>query len=299
MTVRIGTAEQNGTFHSQGCALKSVLDRCASLAPVEVLESAAASIDNARRLHAAELELGFMASNWIGRARGGEVPFTEPIELRMAAPMNAGPLFFIVPAASPIGTLADLRGRRIAAGPRASGMAQHLQTILGALGLSLTDVAPVYLDFAAGADALVAGEVDVQFQCPIPNQVMSELAERIDLRVLPFASGQLERVLRAVPYYRPTVMRRGAVRGLDDDVAQLAVVNVLVTHARVPEDLVRDAVAAIVSGSGELARLNPLFDGLDELLAPLRRVGREALEFGGVPLHPGAVAAYRDAKLLA
>jgi TRAP-type uncharacterized transport system substrate-binding protein len=178
-------------------------------------------------------------------------------------------------------------------------MAQHFQTILPALGLSLTDVSPAYLDFAAGAEALVAGEADVQFQCPIPNQVMTELAERIDVRVLPYAPGQLDRVLRAVPYYRPTVMRRGAIRGLADDVAQLAVVNVLVTHARVDEAVVRDCIAAIVSAAGELASLNPLFEGLDELLTPLRRVGREALEFGGVPLHPGAAAAYRAAKLLA
>jgi TRAP transporter TAXI family solute receptor len=299
MTIRIGTAERNGTFHSQGTALKVVLDRCPSLAPVEVLESAAASIDNARRLHAGELEFGFMASNWIGRASSGKAPFTAPIELRMVAPTNAGPLFFIVPAASPIRSVADLPGRRIAFGLRDSGMTQHVQTIFAALGIGLSDVTPAYLDFAAGADALAAGEVDAQFQCPIPNPVMSELAERIDLRVLPYAPGQLERVLQAVPYYRPTVMRRGAIRGLADDVAQLAVVNVLVTHARVPEPIVRDCVAAIVSATDELARLNPLFAGLDELLAPLRRVGRAALEFGGVPLHAGAVAAYRAAGFLA
>jgi TRAP transporter TAXI family solute receptor len=298
MTVRIGTAERNGTFHSQGLALKTVLDRCATLAPVEVLESPAASIDNARRLHAAELEFGFMASNWIGRARNGEAPFAAQIELRMAAPMNAGPLFFIAAASSPLRSVADLRGRRIAVGLRDSGMAQHVQTILAALGMSLADISPAYLDFAAGADALAAGAVDAQFQCPIPNPVMSELAERIDLRVLPYAPDQLERVLRAVPYYRPTLMRRGAIRGLADDVAQLAVVNVLVTHVRVPEAIVQDAVAAIVAGTAELARLNPLFVGLDELLAPLRPVGRTALEFGRVPLHRGADAAYRAAGLL-
>ena len=39
-----------------------------------------------------------MASNWIGRAKNGEAPFARPLELAMAAPMNAGPLFFIVRA---------------------------------------------------------------------------------------------------------------------------------------------------------------------------------------------------------
>ena len=92
MPVRIGTAERNSTFLSQGLALKTVLDRVASLAPVEISETAQASMQNAKRLHAGELDFGFMAANWIGRAYHGEAPFTEPIDIRMAAPMNAGPL---------------------------------------------------------------------------------------------------------------------------------------------------------------------------------------------------------------
>ena len=108
MPIRIGTAERNSTFLSQGLALKAVLDRNPALAPVEILETAQASIQNAKRLHAGELEFGFMAANWIGRARTGEPPFTERIDIRMAAPMNAGPLFFIAPADSAVRSVADL-----------------------------------------------------------------------------------------------------------------------------------------------------------------------------------------------
>jgi uncharacterized protein len=299
MPIRIGTSERDGTFYSQGLALKEVLQRRPALAPVEVLESRSASTENAGRLHAAEIELGFMASNWIGRAKNGEPPFAHPIDLAMAAPMNAGPLFFIVRAESPIRSFADLRGRRVAVGLRTSGMVQHAHGLLRALGLSFSDFSPVYLDFAAGAVALAAGEVDAQFQCPIPNAVMTELAQRVALRVLPYGVGELERVLAAVSYYRRTVMRRGAIRGLDADLPQVAVLNVLVTHARVGEGIVCEAVTAIASGSAELGRLNPLFAGLGELFEPLRSHGRAAQEFGGVALHPGALRAYRELRLLA
>jgi TRAP-type uncharacterized transport system substrate-binding protein len=177
-------------------------------------------------------------------------------------------------------------------------MVQHAHGIFGALGMSFADFSPAYLDFAAGADALVAGEIDAQFQCPIPNKVMSELSARVALRVLPYGPGELETVMRAVPYYRRAVMRKHAIRGLDADVAQLAVVNVLVTHPRVAEAAVRAAVGAIVAESAVLARLNPLFAGTSELFEPLRSQGPAAFEFGGVPLHPGARAAYREAGLL-
>jgi TRAP transporter TAXI family solute receptor len=299
MVIRIGTAERISTFFSQGTALKSVLDRNPALPPVEILQTAQASMQNAKRLHAGELEFGFMAANWIGRAKAGEPPFTEPVDIRMAAPMNAGPLFFITRADSGLRSVADLRGKRIAFGLRTSGMAQHAIVILNALGMTVSDVEPHYLDFAEGAQAVADGTIDAQLQCPIPNKVMTDLSQRIDVRVLPYATGQLEALLGAVSYYRRTVMRAGALRGLDADVAQPAVVNVLATHARVDEASVHGVVAAIIAHAKELARLNALFTGLDELIHDLAAGGRGQFEFGGVALHPGALRAFREAGLLA
>jgi TRAP transporter TAXI family solute receptor len=296
--VRIGTAERYSTFLSQGQALKTILDRNSALAAVGISTSAHASVENANRLEANDIDFGFMAANWIGRARNGEAPFTQKIDLRMVAPMNAGPLFFIARADSGLRNVTDVRGRRLVVGPEKSGMAQHARVILGVLGLMFADLTPVFLDFAAGADALVRGEADAQLQCPIPNKVMTALAERIPVRVLPYDPAELDTVLHAVPFYRRTVMRAGAIRGLDADVAQAAVVNVLVTHARVAEHIVCDVTSAIFTARDELPRLNALFNGLAELFEPLRSDGAQALEFGGVALHPGAVAAYRAAGLL-
>jgi hypothetical protein len=56
--------------------------------------------------------------------------------------------------------------------------------------------------------------------------------------------------------------------------------------------------AAVYSAREELPRLNALFNGLAELFEPLCREGARALEFGGVALHCGALAAYRVAGLL-
>ena len=298
MTIRIGTSERDGTFYSQGRALKTLFERRPALAPVEVMECKAASTENANRLHAGEIEFGFMASNWIGRAKNGEPPFPQPIEISMVAPMNAGPLFFITRADTGIRTMPDLRGKRVILGMKTSGMVQHAHNIFPVLGMSFSDFTPVYLDFIAGAHALAAGEADAQFQCPIPNKVMTDLDARADVRVLPYPAGVLDRLMKAVSFYRPVTMHRGALRGLDQDVAQPAVVNVLATHARMSEGTVRDVVAAIVADAAELARINALFEGLASLFEPLRRDGPKALEFGGVALHPGALAAYRDAGLL-
>src|SRR5262245_65750520 len=82
MTIRIGKSERDGTFYSQGRALKTLFERRPALAAVEVMESKSASTENANRLHAGEIEFGFMASNWIGRAKNGETPFERSEERR-------------------------------------------------------------------------------------------------------------------------------------------------------------------------------------------------------------------------
>ena len=298
MVFRIGTADEGGTFDTQGAAVARVFNE--SRPPEEHCEltRSFASIDNANRLDRGEIEFGFMASNWAPRAARGTAPFDHPIGLRMVSPANAGPIFFIALADAPVGNIADLAGKRVAVGARDSGMTQHVHTICDALGIPFSDFDPVYMTFPEGADALVAGEVDVQFQCPIPNAVMTDLSERARVRVVPYREEQIEDVLSKVPFYRRVVMRRGVFRGVDEDIPQLAVLNVLVSHERVDEDLVCEFASTLVRNAEALARINPLFDGLTELYEPFRTQGAAALELDGVPLHPGAARAYRDAGYL-
>jgi len=200
----------------------------------------------------------------VARAARGEPPFKRAIPLRTIAPMNVGPLFFIVRADAPIRTTADLAGKRVVYGAEGSGMAQHARVIFAALGIA--GVQPVHLDFAAGADALAAGTVDAQLQCPVPNPVMTALSRRIAVRVLPHQPGALERVLAAIPYYRRTIMERGAIIGLEQDLPQIGVLNLLVAHARLDDSIAAAVAREIAANAPTLARLNPLFRGLDRLI---------------------------------
>jgi TRAP transporter TAXI family solute receptor len=293
--MRIGTAEQNSTFLSQGQALAAVLPAHGAPGPHEVLISPAASIDNANRLDRGEIDLGFMAANWIGRAARGEKPFAAPIEIRMVAPMNVGPLFFIARAGSGIATIDDLAGKRVCFGPTGSGMTQHAYTMLAALGRPLEWVRPVYLSFADGAQALAAGQIDAQLQCPIPNKVMSELDAAVPLTILRWLPEQLDALLAKVPFYRRAIMRHGALRALGENVPQPGVLNVLVCHARADAAAIAQVVTAIRSGAQDLGRHNGLFEGLHDLIISAPTEGIRLLEPDGVPLHPGARAAWSAA----
>jgi TRAP transporter TAXI family solute receptor len=298
MALRLGTSELGGTFYTQGQAIAELFNRGRAENDKCVVQTTDASIHNAEQLDRGELEFGFMASNWIGRAKNATAPFTKPIEVRMVSPANAGPMCFVKLAGSPIQSVADFKGKRVAIGTKGSGMEQHINTIFGVLGISFDSFTPAYLGFAEGADALVAGEIDVQFHPPIPNRVLTDLSQRADIRVVPYGAGQIEKVLAQVPFYRPVVMEKNVFCGVVEDVTQMGVINVIVTHERIAENAVHDMAKTIAGNLDALPGMNPLFRGLKDLFEPLRTKGAAAFEFGGVPLHPGALKAYREAGWL-
>ena len=247
MAVRMGTSEHGGTFYTQGQAIAELFNRGRSGADQCVVQTSDASIHNAEQLDGGELEFGFMASNWIGRAKNATAPFTKPIAVRMVAPANAGPMCFVKLASSPIRSVADFNGKRVAIGTKGSGMEQHIRTIFDLLGISFDSFTPLHMGFAEGADALVAGAIDVQFHPPIPNKVLTDLSQCADIRVVPFAAGQLDKVLAQVPFYRPVLVEKNVFRGVVENVTQVGVINVLVTHERVLDNVVHDMAKAIAA----------------------------------------------------
>ena len=299
MQITIGTSEFESTFYTEAEAIGRVAREQGAFDRVEVFPTPTASVGNAELLESGEIEFGFLAANWIGRAARGEAPFARPLDIRLAAPANSGPMFFIALRGSGLETVDDLRGKRVSIGPAGSGMAQHVATMLEVLGIGFETFEPVHLNFLDGANALAAGEVDAQFQCPIPNKVMTGLAERADIRVLDYGAGQLDALLDRVGFYRPARVKAGALRGHDRDSGQIGVLNVIATHAGTDDDTVGRLARLMATQHARLAALNPLFDGLESLFDPLRNEGEAGLAIDGVPLHPGAVTAYRELGLIA
>ena len=293
--IRMGTSEIGGTFNMQG---EAGADYLRDSYEIEVHPFDGSSVACANGLHADELDIGFSASNWVGRALRGEDPFEQSIDIRMVAPANVGPMFFVVRADSDLHTIDHMRGRRVSVNVRESGMFQHICTIFGVLGITFDDFEPHYLGFADGAEALRKGDIDAQWQCPIPNPIMTDLANGTEIRVLEYGPGQLETVLESVEFYRRGTMETGCFPGVDRDLAQVGVLNVITSHARTDETLVHDWVAAMVRNAEALGETLPLYKGLADLLGELKTEGASVFEPGGVRLHPGAKLAYEEAGLL-
>ena len=89
------------------------------------------------------------------------------------------------------------------------------------------------------------GKIDAQFHPPIPNQVLTDLSQRADIRVIPFGPASSTSCLPQVPFYRPVTVEKNAFRGVLEDIIQVGVINVIVTHASVDEAIVHDMAKTI------------------------------------------------------
>jgi len=297
-SIRIGTNIVGSTFFEQGNAIAKILGDDAVFENVEVLNTDVTRQEGAGRLGAGDIQFGLCASNWVPRLSEGEDPFDRSYDVRMAAPLNVGAPFFVVRADSNMTTFDDIIGKRIAVGPKDGGMTQHMKLILAAIGKSMEDIVPVYVEFDKGTEGLITGEVDVMWQVPVPNHIMTGIEDKLDVRVLEYAPGQLRQILDAVPLYRHAVIAKDLIKGLADDTEQIGVLNVIVTHADVSEETVHAFVSAYIRNSDLLGTRLEVFRKLTGLIGELKSEGSSVFEPDGVPLHPGAVRAYREAGLL-
>jgi TRAP transporter TAXI family solute receptor len=296
-TLRIASSDLLSTFFEQAKALGDILVEEGVADGTEVLVTTG-SVMNAEMVARGEADLGFMASNWVPRAVSGASPFTKPVDVAIAAPLNAGPLFFVVKAESEIDTVAQLRGRKVAVGHRDSGMAQHALNMLRTFGWGDGGMEFAFISTFDGGDALATGAVAAQLQAPIPSTHFTELCERTPIKVLEYGEGQIETACREVPFYTPALVPAEFVPGQEADIAAIGVLNVIVAAAGGEPKFIGDVVSAYIKRAGDLEQVNPLFRGLEGLLAKARTEGAGALAPDDAPLHPASAEAFRKAGLL-
>ena len=189
-----------------------------------------------------------------------------------------------VPVESAIRSVADLRGRRVSLGPERSGTRFTALRILAAGGVAPDDVAERQIALAEVGRALVAGRVDAAlFAGGVPLPVVEAPAGKsIRLIDLNAEVETLQRRHSAV--YRVARIPRG-VYGTETETRTLGVASLLLARTDVSDSVAGQLVDALVSRPADLVPAETLGT---QYLDP-----RALITTAGVPLHPGAAAAYR------
>ncbi|GAB15917.1 hypothetical protein ARGLB_094_00540 [Arthrobacter globiformis NBRC 12137] len=276
-TYSLGTAENRGFFFDFGQSLTAAVARANTGFTLNPLITGG-SVENVPDIMAGRLDLALALA---------DVAATERDNLRAVGRVYLNYLQFAVPADSPVRTLADLRGRTISLGAssattRAGGL------LLKAAGLTEVDVQVRAVPVTAILDALASGEVEAAlFAGGVPHPEMDASGGRgpaqgirlIDLsRYLPALQAKYG------PVYQQVRLPVG-LYGASEEIGSIGIASLLLARADLPDEVVGRIVDVLIDRSSELVPPGTL--GVQYLDT------RSLIYTSGVPLHPGAAAAYR------
>ncbi len=197
---------------------------------------------------------------------------------------------------SPITSIYDLKGKRIAVQEPGSPGEVLTSAILQVHGLSFKDVEVIHLKVEEQVEALKAGQVDAAFMAaPVPSPVVSSpgpmrMTKAGDVRLLSIKGAELQRLVEAFPGYSRHTIEAGTYPGQKEEVVTIARKNALIAHEGLDDALAHRIVQAILEHPVEFQQVCPL--GL--AYTPKNVLPGTAI----IPLHPGAERYYQEKGIL-
>ncbi|WP_406159156.1 TAXI family TRAP transporter solute-binding subunit [Streptomyces canus] len=287
--LRIATGEPDGFYAAFGRLLADQVTAAYPRLSCEVVNSQG-SVANVRLLHARRAELALALADIAWAAYGGSAPFGRPVPLRAIGRVYENYVQLAVRSEARIRTVADLSGLTVSLGAPASGGAVLGDRLLRAAGLTPgIDVHVRHLLMPQAASAMRDGAIDALLVAGgVPLPVLSGLDTRPGIRLLPLAgllpalragTGQAGSGLEAV------TVPAGAYRGTPE-VATIGMANLLLCRPDLPAPVAAALTRVLVRRATRLVPTTALGTQFLDV--------RSLISTGVVPLHPGAVAAYRE-----
>jgi TRAP transporter TAXI family solute receptor len=277
--IRIATGDVSGVYNAYGVSLAGVLKDKMGI-PTETLESGG-SIENLRLLRAGKAELAFVQSDIMTYAYDGTNLFsTEEAFKDFSVIANLYPEVCQIVARKDVPDIQGLKGRRVSLSNRGSGTELNARQILGAYGLSETDVKAVYLDFSESVKAFKKGDIDAFFcTAGIPTPAILDLAESGEARLLSIGDAHVRALISGYPFYTRHTIELGVYPGILEKTVSVAVQATLIASNKLSENTVF-----------EIART--LFENKQKIAANHGKEGdlnhETAIKGLLIPLHPGA-----------
>ncbi|WP_037078600.1 TAXI family TRAP transporter solute-binding subunit [Pseudonocardia spinosispora] len=280
-TIRIAGGEPGGLYLEFAELLAAQIEALVPRLRAEPVATEG-SIDNVGLLRAGEVDLALVLSD------AAQTP-GPPGSLVAVGRVYENYLQLVVQAASPVHSVSELAGRTLSLGAQGSGAELIGDRLLAVTGLSPTAPRdPVTVQHRPLADATAAlegGGIDAMlWSGGVPTPALAALDARKGIRLVPL--GDVIPALRATygPVYEPASVPADAY-GPASAVTTIGVANLLVCSPGADPELVGAVTRVLVTRAAHLVPRQALGT---QFLDP-----RSLIVTGDIPLHRGAVAAYR------
>ncbi|MFR0356804.1 TAXI family TRAP transporter solute-binding subunit [Streptomyces sediminimaris] len=289
--ITISTGTQSGVYQQYAKLLRTALDR--DMPDLKVtLQPSDGSQENVTRVATGEADFTIAAADAVETYKLQHRPNAG--RLRGVARLYDDYVQLIVKRGSDIGSVADLRGKRVAVGPPGSGVRLIADRVLKAAGIDpVKDITPFADGINTGPDRLRQGKIDAFFWSGgAPTLGLQQLADRFTFRFVPIRAGLVARLHAqggATRYYRATTMPESAYPSVQNGVAvpTIAVANLLVTRTDVNPRLTEWVTRTVIKSRDRI--------GTRVHSAQLVDL-RTAIYTDPLALHEGARRYYRSVK---
>lgn len=287
--INVLTGGTSGVYYPMGVALSKIYgDKIANTRPS--VQATKASVENLVLLQQGRGEIAFTLGDSLDAAWKGdeEAGFKSPLKkLRGITAIYPNYVQIVASKESGIKTLADLKGKRLSVGAPKSGTELNARAILTAAGLSYKDLGKIeYLPFAESVELMKNRQLDATLQSAgLGVASIRDLATSVEIVVVEVPKAVID---KAGPPFISAPIPANTYGGQTTDVNTAAVVNYLVTHDGVKEELVYQMTKNIFENLGELGSSHSAGKSIKL---------ENALDGMPVPLHPGAARYLKEKGL--
>ena len=173
---------------------------------VGLAQTTTGSVENLQNLFDGSIESAVTQADVAGDGLAGTGAFKGTgayDRLRCLAQIGGAHVQVVVATGSPLTTLADLKGKVVAVGPKLSDSALTAPVVLAAAGVTAKRVKLDYSDMQAAVAKLADGSVDAIVMVDgMPNADIAALADRSGIRLLAVDGAVREKLLNDRPYLR-------------------------------------------------------------------------------------------------
>ena len=287
--INVLTGGTSGVYYPMGVALSKIYgDKISGTRPS--VQATKASVENLVLLQQGRGEIAFTLGDSLDAAWKGdeEAGFKSPLKkLRGITAIYPNYVQIVASKESGIKTLADLKGKRLSVGAPKSGTELNARAILAAAGLSYKDLGKIeYLPFAESVELMKNRQLDATLQSAgLGVASIRDLATSVEIVVVEVPKAVIDKA--GAPFVSAPIPAN-TYGGQTTDVNTAAVVNYLVTHEGVKEELVYQMTKNIFENLGDLAASHSAGKAIKL---------ESALEGMPVPLHPGAARYLKEKGL--
>jgi TRAP transporter TAXI family solute receptor len=283
-SLSIATGGTTGTYYPIGGAIASAASKNPNIQATA--ETGNAAVANTNLVSQGEIEIVFSQADVTAWAFNGQMMFEgKPLKnIRTIAALYPETVQVVVKPG--ITRIDQLLGKIVGVGAPGSGTEGDARAIINTFGLTYNDMKVQFLDFSGVSNRFKDNQIDVGFVVSgVPTSALMDLSTTKEINLINFTGEEMDRILAGNPFFIRNTIPSGTYRGVDYDVLTPAVMALLITHDKMPEDVIYNFVKGMFENLADIQVSH----------AMARNITLESAVKGlTAPLHPGAAKYYKE-----